>query len=350
MLELIQSFQDVIRGAVARKAALRIRGGGTKDFYGARLAGEVLDTRAYAGIVDYEPTELVLTARAGTPLSEVETTLAGRRQMLAFEPPHFGPAATFGGCIAAGLSGPRRAYAGAARDFVLGVRLLNSRGEDLRFGGRVMKNVAGYDLSRLMAGSFGTLGLILDISVKVLPRPEIERTLVFEMDEARAIDAINRWAGQPLPLSASCHAGGRLHVRLSGAALAVDAAQRKLGGAPLADDSTFWRSVREQAHGFFAGAPALWRFSVKPTSAPLGLGPTLFEWNGGLRWVTAGIAPAQAHDAAAKAGGHATLFCGADKSAGIQRLSPALLVAHEKLKRALDPEGVFGPGRLHPDF
>jgi len=348
--DFIEQFQDTIRGAQARKAPLRIRGGGTKDFYGVRLAGEVLDTRPYAGIVDYEPTELVLTARAGTPLSEVESALAGRGQMLPFEPPHFGPSATFGGSIAAGFSGPRRAYAGAARDFVLGVRMVNSRGEDLRFGGRVMKNVAGYDLSRLMAGSFGTLGLILEISVKVLPRPEVERTLVFEMDEARAIDAVNRWAGQPLPLSGSCHVGGKLHVRLSGAGLAVDAAQRKLGGASLADDAAFWHSVREQTHGFFSGAPALWRFSVKSTSAPLGVGATLFEWNGALRWVAGSIEPARAHEAAAKAGGHATLFRGTDKSAGIQRLTPALLVVHKKLKHAFDPEGIFGPGRIHPDF
>lgn len=350
MQQLVERFSGQIRRAASRKAPLRIRGGGTKDFYGVTLAGEVLDTREFSGIVDYEPTELVVTARAGTPLSHLEAALAQHNQMLAFEPPHFGPDATFGGCIAAGFSGPRRAYSGSARDFVLGARMLNSEGEDLRFGGQVMKNVAGYDLSRLLAGSFGTLGLILEISVKVLPRPEVERTLVFQTNETEALEKMNRWAGQPYPLSGTCFVDGALHVRLSGAESAVGAAQRRLGGEPLSDDGGFWRSIREQTHPFFKQNAALWRFSLKPTSAPLQLGPTLLEWNGSLRWTAADIEPLTAYDTAEQKRGHATMFRGANKSAGIQRLPAPLLVVHKKLKRALDPIGLFGPGRLHPEF
>jgi glycolate oxidase FAD binding subunit len=350
MHALVEQFSEQIRGAATRKAALRIRGGGTKDFYGVRLAGDLLDTRRFSGIVDYEPTELVITARAGTPLSELEAVLAEHNQMLAFEPPHFGDDATFGGCIAAGFSGPRRAYSGSARDFVLGARMLNADGEELRFGGQVMKNVAGYDLSRLLAGSFGTLGLILEISVKVLPRPEVERTLVRESNETDSIETMNRWAGQPLPLSATCFVDNRLHVRLSGAASAVSAARRRLGGEELKDDSGFWRSIREHTHPFFRQCAALWRFSMKPTSAPLKLGPSLLEWNGSLRWTAADLEPAKAYDAAEQTRGHATMFRGPDKSGGIQRLPEPLLVVHKKLKRALDPIGLFGPGRLHPEF
>ncbi len=349
MNETISDFATRIRKAAAANTPLRLRGSGSKDFYGARLTGDVVDMRGYSGIVDYEPTELVLTARAGTRLQDVESALAGSNQMLAFEPPHFGPDATFGGCIACGFSGPRRAYAGAARDFVLGVRMLNSAGEDLQFGGQVMKNVAGYDVSRLVTGSFGTLGVLLEISVKVLPRPDVERTLRFEMGEQQSIEAMNDWAGQPLPLSASCYVDNSVYLRLSGAGLAVDAAQKKLGGETVQDIS-FWQSVREQTHPFFSTAPNLWRISVKSTTTPLGLGPTLIEWNGSLRWIAGHVEPARAHAAATKAGGYATLFRATDKTGAIQQFSPGLLALHKKLKRALDPHGIFGPGRIHPDF
>lgn len=350
MQSMTEQFSETIRKAAAERTHLRIRGSGARDFYGLALIGDVLDTRAHSGIVDYEPTELVLTARAGTPLKQIESALAARGQMLAFEPPHFGPDATLGGAIASGFSGPRRAAAGSARDFVLGVRILNGLGEDLRFGGQVMKNVAGYDLSRLLTGSFGTLGLLLEVSLKVLPLPEEERTLRFEMDEAAAIDRINRWAAKPLPISASCHVDGTLYLRLSGALAAVAAAQGKLGGDAVPDGRAFWQSVREQTHPFFSLSDALWRFSIKSTAAPLGQGPQLIEWNGGLRWVAANLDPAIAFDAAGRAGGHATLFRGGDKRLGIQRLPAALVAIHKKLKRALDPEGILGPGRIHADF
>ncbi|MBC8006884.1 MAG: glycolate oxidase subunit GlcE [Prolixibacteraceae bacterium] len=350
MQEVIQQFCETIRKASAEQTQLRIRGSGSKDFYGLVLIGDVLDTRALTGIVDYEPTELVMTARAGTPLREVEKALTDSGQMLAFEPPHFGPDATLGGCIGSGFSGPRRAAMGSARDFVLGVRIVNGLGEDLRFGGQVMKNVAGYDLSRLLTGSFGTLGLLTEISVKVLPLPQDERTLRFSMDDAAAIESVNKWAGKPMSLSATCHFDGSLYVRLSGAAAAVSASQKKIGGEQVQDGAAFWNSIREQTHPLFKGSPALWRFSVKSTAASLALGTQLTEWNGSLRWVAADLDPAKAFEIAHKAGGHATLFRDGNKRHGIQQFSPGLLAVHKKLKRALDPHGILGPGRIHADF
>ena len=350
MQEVIRQFSETIRKAAAEGTQLRIRGSGSKDFYGLVLIGDVLDTLALTGIVDYEPTELVMTARAGTPLRDAEKALADRGQMLAFEPPHFGPHATLGGCIASGFSGPRRAASGSARDFVLGVRMVNGLGEELRFGGQVMKNVAGYDLSRLLTGSFGTLGLITEVSLKVLPIPEKELTLSFELDGAQAIASMNMWAAKPLSLSASCHVDRVLYVRLSGASPAVTATHKKLGGEVVHDGAVFWQSIREQTHPLFEGAPALWRFSIKSTAAPLGLGRQIVEWNGSLRWVAEDLDPALAFDAAHRAEGHATVFRGGNKRHGIQQFSPGLLAVHKKLKRAFDPHGILGPGRIHADF
>lgn len=349
MSDHIEQFRNTIASAVNDKRALRIRGGGSKDFYGLRLDGDVIDTRAYSGIVEYEPTELVFTARAGTPLHEVEATLAEQGQMLAFEPPHFGSEATFGGCIATGFSGPRRAYQGSVRDFVLGVRVLNSAGEDLRFGGQVMKNVAGYDVSRLLTGSFGTLALILEASVKVLPIPETEQTLRLEMNEAQAIDTMNRYAGQPLPLSATCFVDKGLYIRLSGAASAVAAAQKQLGGESF-DGEPFWQSVREHTHPFFADAKSMWRLSVKSTAAPHELGPTLIEWNGSLRWVSGDGELSQMNASASACGGYATLFRSTHNGGAIQQLQPGMLKLQRGIKQAIDPEGIFGPHRLHDSF
>jgi glycolate oxidase FAD binding subunit len=347
-------FAERIRDAAGRRHALRLHGGGTKDFYGGPLAGEALDTRACAGIVAYEPTELVITARCGTPLAELAEVLAQSRQMLAFEPPHFGAGATFGGCIAAGLSGPRRASAGSLRDFVLGVRILDGRGRDLSFGGQVMKNVAGYDLSRLIAGSLGTLGVILEASLKVLPRPATELTLKLEMPEERAIETLNRWAGQPLPISASAWHDGDLGLRLSGAASAVRAAADKLGGETVDDaqGARFWCAIREHTDSFFDGDAPLWRLSV-PSHAPrIDLpGGQLMEWGGALRWFRTHADAATVRAAASRAGGHATLFRGGDRSAGVfAPLSPELARLHRELKAVFDPAGIFNPGRLYPEL
>jgi glycolate oxidase FAD binding subunit len=346
---LIESLQERIRQAVSRRTALRLRGGGSKDFYGNALRGEVLDTRGYAGIVDYEPTELVVTVRCGTPLGELEAALAANNHMLPFEPPHFGAGATIGGCIAAGLSGPRRASAGALRDFVLGVKLIDGRGQALSFGGQVMKNVAGYDVSRVMAGALGTLGLIAEVSLKLSPLPAEQVTLRLEAPQARALEMMNRWAGQPLPISATAWHDGELTVRLSGASAAVRAAATAIGGERI--DAAFWREVREHTDAFFAGDEPLWRLSLPPTLAPLELGGRqLLEWNGGLRWLKTSMKADAIRDAVRKAKGHATLFRAADKSAGcFAPLDSVVERLHRGLKAAFDPAGIFNPGRLLPE-
>ena len=347
----LQSLIDAVHLAAARATPLRIRGGGTKDFYGNPPEGEPLETAGHAGIVAYEPTELVVTVRAGTRLAELEAALAEQGQMLAFEPPHFGDA-TVGGCVAAGLSGPRRATAGAARDFVLGVKVLDGKGELLNFGGQVMKNVAGYDVSRLMTGAMGTLGLLLEVSLKVLPKPHAEATLRLELPQDKAIEAINRWGGQPLPLSATCWNDGLLSVRLSGARAAVAAARERIGGEAVAGAEGFWHALREQQDGFFSGEAALWRLSLPSKAAPLNLpGSPLIEWGGAQRWLKSEAPATTLREAAARAGGHATLFRGGDKSMGVfQPLPEPLLQIHSKLKRTFDPQGLFNPGRLYSGF
>lgn len=348
-----------VRAAAADATPLRIRGGGSKDFYGQSLQGEVLDTRPLSGIVSYEPSELVVTVRAGTPLAELEAALAEQGQVLPFEPPHFaqgGAAATVGGMVAAGLNGPARASVGAIRDYMLGVQLLNGKAELLTFGGQVMKNVAGYDVSRLMAGSLGTLGLIVEASIKVLPKAVAESTLVFELDEAQALARLNRWGGQPLPLNASCWFGDALMVRLRGARAAVAAAHKTMGGTLMAEGQAaqLWQALREQTSPFFqlAEGESLLRLSVPDTAPPLGLGPTLIEWGGAQRWVKLPLS--QRPDLGsllANTPGHSTLFRTGDKSAGVFSPLPAPLDRiHRELKRQFDPAGIFNRGRMYPDF
>jgi glycolate oxidase FAD binding subunit len=351
-MPLIEQFRQQVLAAGADQRALRIRGGGSKDWYGQSFKGELLDTRAYRGIVDYEPTELVITARCGTPLAEIEAALARHDQMLAFEPPHFGPDATLGGMVACGLSGPRRASGGALRDFVLGAVLMDGRGDVLTFGGQVMKNVAGYDVSRLLAGSLGTLGLMLQHSVKVMPRPVCETSLHFELSEISALRHLNDWGGQALPISASCWHHGVLTLRLSGARAAVEAARATLGGEPLAEPERFWDDLREQRHAFFSGAGALWRLSVPCAASALVLkGQQLIEWGGAQRWLKTETDAASAYDirrVAAAAGGHATLFRGGDKELGVfHPLALGVARIHDRLKTGFDPHNVFNPGRMY---
>jgi len=350
----LEALQERIREAAGRGTALRLRGGGSKDFYGNTPRGETLDTRSYAGIVAYEPTELVVTARCGTPLLELEKTLHEKNQILPFEPPHFGPHATVGGCVAAGLSGPRRASAGALRDYLLGAKLIDGRGSLLAFGGQVMKNVAGYDVSRLLAGSLGTLGLVAEASIKVLPRPQAEATLRLRMTEERAIEALNQWAGQPLPVSATAWHDGELGVRLSGAEAAVRAAAQKIGGEgmPEAQAEAFWAGVREHTDAFFAGAEALWRIAVPPATPPLRLpGRLLIEWGGGLRWLKSDAEPQVMREAARRARGHATLFRVERRSGeAFSPLEPVAMGLHRSLKAAFDPAGILNPGRLYADL
>ena len=339
---------------MAEKRPLRIRGGGTKDFYGNEPRGELLDTRSCFGVVSYEPSELVVTVRCGTSLLEVQKLLETENQILAFEPPHFGAGATLGGCVAAGLSGPRRASAGAVRDFVLGATIVDGQGRVLAFGGQVMKNVAGYDVSRLLAGSLGTLGLILEISLKVAPRPVAELTLSFEMPQAKALESMNRWAGQPLPVSATAWRDGALDLRLSGAQAAVRAAAGKLGGEQVdaGAASQFWSAIREQTEPFFALPAPLWRLSLPSRAPQIELpGEQLIEWGGALRWLKSSADAATVRAAAAGAGGHATLFRAGDKPAGaFAPLPPELARLHGELKKTFDPAGILNPGRLYPEF
>ncbi len=354
MQEVIERYADRIRSAAAEKKPLRLRGGGSKDFYGRVLEGEVLDTRVYAGIIAYEPTELVITVRCGTPLAELEAALRVEGQHLAFEPPHFGPGATVGGMLATGLSGPRRACAGAVRDFVLGVRMLDGRGDDLSFGGQVMKNVAGYDVSRPMAGSLGTLGLILEVSFKVPPLPFAEATLKLEMPQDKAIGILNHWGGKPLPISACAWAEGDLAVRLSGAASAVKAAREAIGGETIetGEAGRFWLGIREQTAPFFRTDKPLWRLSLPSVTPPLALpGEQLIEWGGSQRWLASNADGRTIREAAVRAGGHATLFRASDKSAGVfTPLAPALAKIHRNLKQAFDPANILNRGRMYPDL
>lgn len=351
----LDELLERVRSAAANRRPLRIRSQGSKDFYGGMLAGEILDISTYRGVVAYEPTELYITARAGTPLVEIEDLLAGQGQMLAFEPPHFG-AATLGGCIASGLSGPRRMQVGAVRDFVLGVNLIDGAGQSLSFGGQVMKNVAGYDVSRLMAGSMGCLGVMTELTVKVLPRPSAEITLLFSCDQGQAIRLLNSWATQPLPISGSFWSDGQLALRLSGAEAAVAAARQGLGGELLPQGVNFWQSVREQTLPAFSGE-ALWRLALPSKTPPLSHPvQCAIEWGAGLRWIAA-------HDdgdaggirkMAQEAGGHATLFRASEamrcREGAFAPLSPGLLALHRRLKRVFDPHGIFNPGRMYAEF
>jgi glycolate oxidase FAD binding subunit len=348
-----------IRAAVADRQPLDIRGGGTKAFYGGEPVGAVLDVRTLAGISLYEPSELVVTVRAGTPLAELEAALAERGQCLAFEPPRFAAGGTVGGMVAAGLAGPARLAAGGVRDYLLGATMVNGRGEVLSFGGQVMKNVAGYDVCRVLAGSLGVLGLIAEVSLKVLPLPRAVATLRLELDAASAIRRVNELLGQPLPLNASAWWDGMLVLRLAGAEAAVQSALARLGGErvepALADP--FWLGLRDHTDEFFVGAAkavqsgaALWRLSVPAVTPPLKLsGEQLVEWGGAQRWICTSAPAATLREAAAAVGGHAVLFRAQDKSAGtFAALPPALQRVHRGLKQQFDPAGVFNPGRLLP--
>ncbi len=352
---------DQVRLARARGAPLNIRGGGTKGFYGEPARGEPLDVTGLSGISSYEPTELVVTARAGTPLRDLEAELEAQGQCLPFEPPRFTAGGTVGGMVAAGLSGPARANSGGVRDHVLGVTLLNGRGELLTFGGQVAKNVAGYDVSRLIAGSLGILGVICEVSLKVLPVSRASATLCFARDENQTLRQFNTWASQPLPVTAGAWHDGRLRLRLAGAAAAVNAACGKLGGTMIASDAamSWWLSVRDQTQDFFsldeaslARGERLWRLSVPSTAAPIRLpGRQFIEWHGAQRWWRSTAETPEVRAAAARAGGHATLLQGADKSGGVfTPLNDVLMRCHRGLKQAFDPAGVFNPGRLYAEL
>lgn len=345
----ITDIQECVLQAAADRRPLVVRGGGSKAFYGHAPRGDVIEIGALSGLVEYEPGELVVTARAGTSLAKLEAVLASQNQMLAFEPPRFGGRGTLGGCVAAGLSGPRCAWVGAVRDYVLGVRMIDGSGRELRFGGRVIKNVAGYDVSRLMVGALGTLGILLEISLRVAPRPAAERTLRFEMNEAAAATAANRWTGEGLPLSASCYRQGHLSVRLSGAEAAVRKASARLGGEEVVEGAAFWDAIRDHDLDFFRSAGQLWRIALPSLAAPMhNESPQLVEWQGGLRWLSGEADEQQLRAGAGAAGGHVTWFRHPGADHGVFHPLPAPLRAlHRRLKRQFDPHDVLNRGRFH---
>ncbi|WP_308389766.1 glycolate oxidase subunit GlcE [Acidithiobacillus sp. AMEEHan] len=349
-------IQQQVVAAFESRTPLAIRGGGSKDFYGRRpAAATVLELRGHQGILEYEPRELFLRARAGTPLREIETTLAERGQMLAFEPPYFSPHATFGGCVASGLAGPRRPYAGAVRDHVLGVRLLNGRGEDLRFGGKVMKNVAGYDVSRLLVGSLGSLGVLLEITCKVLPLPASTCSVALDLSTGDALEQLATWSLRATPISAAAHDGERLYLRLAGATSRVRNFAASVAGEVLEDETgnRFWEDLREQRLPFFAGDAPLWRLALPAGRPPTpdAFGPAFLDWGGQQRWLR-GPLDAQALRAwAAAQGGHATVFRNAQQGVEIfPDFPPALLALQQRLKAAFDPAGILNPGRFKPSL
>ena len=357
----LRALIDQVRDATSEGRQLDIRGGDTKAFLGGPRRGEPLLVRNLVGISSYEPTELVVTARAGTLLSDLEATLADAGQYLPFEPPRLAPGGTVGGMVAAGLAGPARATVGSLRDYVLGMTLLTGRGKVVTFGGQVMKNVAGYDVARLLAGSMGVLGVILEVSIKVLPRPKAMRSLVLEVDEANALALIDGWRRLPLPINATAWHEGRLLVRLAGAHAAVESAAKALGGHQLGqdDDQDRWTKLRDQRHRFFGPAPgqptdagALWRLSLPAGVAPLGIeADTLIEWGGCQRWLRTPADAACMHAVARRVGGHATRWSATGPAS--DRFGPMvanLLQLHRLIKRAFDPQGIFNPGRLHPEF
>lgn len=340
---------EAVRDALSAGQPLAIRGGDSKAFLGRNVEGRALDIRPHAGIVQYDPTELVITARAGTTLAELTAALDAGGQMLAFEPPLFDGEATLGGTIASGLSGPRRPWVGSARDFVLGTRVITGQGKHLRFGGEVMKNVAGYDLSRLMAASFGCLGVMTEVSLKVLPKPRMCRTLRLEVDAERALAQLAEWGQQPLPITGASHDGRALHLRLEGGEGSVEAACDRLGGETL--DGEYWELLRDWRLPFFSDARPLWRISVPIATASLALpGDQLIDWGGGQRWLKSDADEDTLRRIVAEVGGHAACYTAGAARSPFHPLPAGLMRYHRQLKSQLDPKGIFNPGRMYAEI
>jgi glycolate oxidase FAD binding subunit len=347
--DISTALQQQVLDALQDASPLDIVGGGSKYFLGRAGHAMQIDVSSHRGIVDYDPRELVMTARSGTTLNDIEAALAEAKQMLAFEPPHFGSSATLGGTIACGLSGPRRPYSGSARDFVLGSKLLNGRGEILGFGGRVMKNVAGYDISRLMAGAFGTLGILLEISLKVLPRPPASITVASACSPAEAIASMCGLLSKPYPVDGACYHGERSYVRISGSMQAVMEARNKIPGDIVDDAEKFWQALREHELPFFKKGGTLYRIMVKPATAPLNIqGSWLLDWGGAQRWLYSNEDIVAIRHRVEQAGGHVTIFRSDENVSEIfQPLSAPMLAIHQRLKAGFDPKNIFNRGRLY---
>ena len=342
-----QRLIESVAAAVDSERALWICGRGSKTFLGPTAIGDMLNVGDHCGIIDYHPDELVLTARSGTPLTDLRRTLAAHQQMMAFDPPAFAGEGSLGGAVATGLSGPGRPWYGAVRDAVLGVTVIDGRAQRLKFGGQVMKNVAGYDVSRLMTGAFGTLGALLDVSIKVMPRPLYESTRVFAMDRDKAHARVIAWARSPLPLTATCHFGDELHVRLSGTESGVRTAAAQIGGDELPHAGDFWDSLRDQTHPFFGGGRC-YRIVLPPAAAyPVFDGEWLTEWGGAQRWLRSSTARVEVDAALRRLGGHATESRPSD---GRQPLNEGALKYYLRLKDAFDPKAIFNRGRLFDEI
>lgn len=344
-----RQLQEQLQSCFSQKSAVVVRGGGSKDFYGRQQSADLgsFEVAAHRGIVNYEPTELVITARAGTTIKEINRVLAEAGQCLPFDPPELGGVATVGGTLACGFSGPSRPYAGSARDYVLGAHVLNGKGEYLRVGGEVMKNVAGYDVSRLMVGALGTLGIILQASLKVLPSTEKETTLIFHFERDSALDFMNDLAGRPLPVNASCFYGDLLFVRLSGTEAGIDSAYRALGGERLPSTDKIWSSLREFEHPFFQSDLPLWRISLPALAKPELPGEVFIDWGGGQWWLHSDADADEIRIATERCGGHATLFRGGDRASEVfHPLPPAMRAIQERIRASFDPERILNPGRL----
>jgi len=345
-------LQQQVLDALNTETPLNITGSGSKSFLGNPTDGQTINVCPHRGIVHYDPRELVITARSGTPLGEIEAALAEAGQMLAFEPPHFSDSATLGGTLACALSGPRRPYSGSARDFVLGCQILNGRGEILRFGGQVMKNVAGYDVSRLMVGAFGTLGVLLDFSLKVLPCPAASVTVTRECSASEAIGNMSALLGKPYPVDAACYDGRNCHVRISGSAQAVKEARTKIRGDVMPHAEAFWAALREHELPFFEHSGTLYRVMVKPATPCLPLeGSWLLDWGGAQRWLRSNEDLAKIRHCVESEGGHVSVFRSDDPLIDkFHPLPPHLFVLHQTLKSSIDPKNIFNRGRLYKNL
>lgn len=352
MSSLAHELASNVKTAYLEKTPLNITGAGTKSFLGqARRPAKTLDVTGHCGIVDYDPAELVLVARAGTPLSEIESLLAANRQMLGFEPPFVDSGATLGGAIAAGLAGPRRAYSGAVRDFILGAKFINGKGEIITAGGKVMKNVAGFDLFRPMAGSMGTLGVLLKVALRILPQPEVEETLLLEDDdETSALKKMGDWAAKTQSISAATWDGRRIHIRLSGSRASIKHGRAQIGGETAADEN-YWQDLNNFRLDFFKLSSRLWRISVAPMSGPVGENTRqLIDWGGAQRWLKSDATAQEIRARAASMGGHAECFTEDENVATYHPLTGNLMAINRRFKSAFDPAGILNPGRMHPEF
>ncbi|MCP3850041.1 MAG: glycolate oxidase subunit GlcE [Gammaproteobacteria bacterium] len=365
-----EALLNQVQTACENSQPLAIQGNGTRSFLIHSGSDQVLSTSLHRGIVNYFPSELTVTVRSGTLLSELNDILAKEGQMLPFEPPHFSNDATIGGVIASGLSGSSRPFSGSVRDYVLGCRIINGRGEILQLGGEVMKNVAGYDLSRLVTGSYGSLAVILEVSLKLLPIPAQQKSFCLELQTMSLNQQVKQFMLAGYPITSACQIEDMAYIRLSGSEKGVDYSYNKIQQdfsqlKPVED--LFWSDLNEQKLPFFDSSRTLWRLSL-PTSFPENkeseleqlIGPNgrqLIDWGGALRWIYSEQSAENIRQFAKSCGGHAQLFYVSDKDKSLlkempkqQPLSPVLFKLHQQIKKAIDPHSLFNSGCIYPEL